>query len=114
MSFHRSHRGRVSAPLPFPPPGGGEVDARRAAGEGGLIGLRTQSMMLWHYPRNLAHAKHDHRRMSKSPAPVIDDHLLLTPVEFARRLRREQTEAEARLWQRLRNGALGVRFRRQH
>ena len=34
-------------------------------------------------------------------------------LEFVRRLRREQTEAEARLWARLRNRALGPKFRRQ-
>ena len=32
----------------------------------------------------------------------------------ARELRREATPAEDALWRRLRNGALGVRFRRQH
>ena len=34
--------------------------------------------------------------------------------ERARRLRRNQTDAEARLWLRLRRNALGVSFRRQH
>ena len=34
--------------------------------------------------------------------------------ERARRLRRNQTDAEARLWSRLRRNALGVSFRRQH
>ncbi len=33
---------------------------------------------------------------------------------FARELRREQTEAERLLWQRLRGRQLGVKFRRQH
>ena len=32
----------------------------------------------------------------------------------ARRLRRQPTEAERRLWQRLRNERLGIAFRRQH
>ncbi len=32
---------------------------------------------------------------------------------FARQLRRDQTDAEARLWARLRNRALGPKFRRQ-
>lgn len=34
-------------------------------------------------------------------------------LELARRLRREPTDAEARLWARVRNRALGPRFRRQ-
>ncbi len=34
--------------------------------------------------------------------------------EFARMLRREQTEAEQSMWQFLRNKNLGVKFRRQH
>ncbi|PKP72417.1 MAG: hypothetical protein CVT83_00180 [Alphaproteobacteria bacterium HGW-Alphaproteobacteria-5] len=34
--------------------------------------------------------------------------------EHARHLRREQTEAEAKLWSRLRRDALGHSFRRQH
>jgi very-short-patch-repair endonuclease len=35
--------------------------------------------------------------------------------ERARRLRREQTDAESKLWQRLRGGQLqGAKFRRQH
>jgi very-short-patch-repair endonuclease len=38
----------------------------------------------------------------------------LSPTEFARELRRDATDAERFLWQRLRNGALGVKFRRQH
>ena len=38
----------------------------------------------------------------------------VSPTEFARRLRQDQTDAERSLWQRLRNGALGVKFRRQH
>jgi very-short-patch-repair endonuclease len=38
----------------------------------------------------------------------------LSPTEFARQLRRDETDAERSLWQRLRNGALGVKFRRQH
>jgi len=32
----------------------------------------------------------------------------------ARRLRREETDAEHRLWMRMRRNQLGVRFRRQH
>ena len=32
----------------------------------------------------------------------------------ARRLRREETDAERRLWTRLRRHQLGIRFRRQH
>lgn len=35
-------------------------------------------------------------------------------VEFAREQRREPTPGEALLWQALRQGRLGVRFRRQH
>ncbi|MBX9842800.1 MAG: DUF559 domain-containing protein [Xanthobacteraceae bacterium] len=36
-------------------------------------------------------------------------------TEFARRLRRDGTDVERRLWQRLRNGQLGdAQFRRQH
>jgi very-short-patch-repair endonuclease len=38
----------------------------------------------------------------------------ISPTEFARELRRDATDAERFLWQRLRNGALGVKFRRQH
>lgn len=34
-------------------------------------------------------------------------------INHARRLRERQTEAEARLWRHLRNGGLGVKFRRQ-
>jgi len=34
--------------------------------------------------------------------------------ERARRLRRDQTDAEQRLWSRLRRNALGKSFRRQH
>jgi very-short-patch-repair endonuclease len=34
--------------------------------------------------------------------------------DAARRLRRDATEAERRLWRALRGGALGVAFRRQH
>jgi hypothetical protein len=34
-------------------------------------------------------------------------------LALVRRLRREQTEAEARLWARLRDRALGPKFRRQ-
>ena len=34
-------------------------------------------------------------------------------LALVRRLRREQTDAEARLWARLRNRALGPKFRRQ-
>ena len=34
-------------------------------------------------------------------------------IEFARRLRREQTDAERKLWSRLRNRGAGVKFRRQ-
>ncbi len=37
-----------------------------------------------------------------------------TPTRWARRLRRDQTDAERRLWQRLRGHQLGVQFRRQH
>ena len=33
---------------------------------------------------------------------------------LARRLRRDSTDVEMRLWQKLRNGQLGVDFRRQH
>lgn len=33
---------------------------------------------------------------------------------FARELRKEQTEAEQKLWQQLRNQKLGFKFRRQH
>lgn len=33
---------------------------------------------------------------------------------FANQLRKSMTEAEQRLWQRLRNRQLGVKFRRQH
>ena len=38
----------------------------------------------------------------------------LLPRDRARRLRRDQTDAERRLWMRLRGHQLGVRFRRQH
>jgi len=40
----------------------------------------------------------------------------LTPTQRsrARQLRRQETDAERRLWSRLRNRALGVKFRRQH
>lgn len=34
-------------------------------------------------------------------------------VDFARNLRRNQTEAEGRLWSRLRNRGVGVKFKRQ-
>jgi very-short-patch-repair endonuclease len=34
-------------------------------------------------------------------------------VEFARHLRRSQTDAEQRLWSRLRNRGVGVKFKRQ-
>ena len=44
----------------------------------------------------------------------LGDHLLPAPREWARQLRRDQTDAERRLWQRLRSGQLGVKFRRQH
>jgi very-short-patch-repair endonuclease len=37
-----------------------------------------------------------------------------TTLETARNLRRTSTDAERKLWQRLRAGQLGVRFRRQH
>jgi len=37
----------------------------------------------------------------------------LRPVHLARRLRRDMTEAERKLWSRLRSGQLGVKFRRQ-
>ena len=43
--------------------------------------------------------------MSPSPRDAIAN---------ARRLRREQTEPERRLWHMLRNGLLGAKFRRQH
>ena len=33
---------------------------------------------------------------------------------LARRLRRDSTDVEMRLWQKLRNGQLGADFRRQH
>lgn len=36
------------------------------------------------------------------------------PRDRARRLRREQTDAERELWMRLRRHQLGVQFRRQH
>lgn len=36
------------------------------------------------------------------------------PVDFARLLRARHTDAERRLWTRLRRTALGVHFRRQH
>ena len=39
---------------------------------------------------------------------------LKTLIAHARRLRHESTEAETRLWRRLRGKQLGVRFRRQH
>ena len=35
-------------------------------------------------------------------------------MDHSKRLRKEQTEAEHRLWQRLRNHQLGMKFRRQH
>jgi very-short-patch-repair endonuclease len=35
-------------------------------------------------------------------------------VGYARTLRKQPTDAEARLWRRLRGKQLGVRFRRQH
>ena len=35
-------------------------------------------------------------------------------IEFAREQRREPTPGECRLWEALRRGRLGVRFRRQH
>jgi very-short-patch-repair endonuclease len=38
----------------------------------------------------------------------------LSTREFARKLRREQTDAERGLWSRLRRKRLGVKFRRQH
>ena len=38
----------------------------------------------------------------------------LLPRNKARRLRRDQTDAERRLWMRLRGHQLGVQFRRQH
>src|SRR5690348_320712 len=38
----------------------------------------------------------------------------LSTREFARKLRREQTDAERGLWSRLRRKQLGVKFRRQH
>lgn len=39
---------------------------------------------------------------------------LRTLIAHARRLRHESTDAETRLWRRLRGKQLGVRFRRQH
>lgn len=45
---------------------------------------------------------------------VIGDRPLVSPTRYARRLRRDETDAERLLWQRLRNRALGVKFRRQH
>jgi very-short-patch-repair endonuclease len=38
----------------------------------------------------------------------------LSALPFRRRLRSEPTDAEARLWQLLRNRQLGAKFRRQH
>ena len=44
-----------------------------------------------------------------------DQSLVQTPIrERVRMLRREAGEAERRLWARLRNHGLGVKFRRQH
>jgi adenine-specific DNA-methyltransferase len=49
-----------------------------------------------------------HVSSMKDPAP-------LSPTAFARRLRRESTDAERQLWRHLRNRAvLGLKFRRQH
>jgi very-short-patch-repair endonuclease len=45
---------------------------------------------------------------------VVGDLPLVSPTEYARQLRRDETDAERHLWQRLRNRALGVKFRRQH
>ena len=46
----------------------------------------------------------------------VNPHFNRTPSKtaFARRLRRDSTNVEMRLWQKLRNRQLGVDFRRQH
>ena len=46
------------------------------------------------------------------PPLVFDE--FPSPTARARSLRRRETDAERRLWQRLRNHQLGARFRRQH
>ena len=56
-------------------------------------------------------SKHSDPASSASDSSVAPR---LAPLEIARKLRKEQTDAEQHLWQRLRRGALGVRFRRQH
>ena len=53
--------------------------------------------------------------MKRTEASTPDPQQLFeAPTQRARRLRRDQTEAERRLWQRLRGGKLGTKFRRQH
>ena len=56
--------------------------------------------------------------LTRSPCPLSMKLVKSTPRgvrERARTLRREQTEAEHKLWQRLRGGQLdGAKFRRQH
>ena len=48
------------------------------------------------------------------PQPESHEPSLLFLVHRAREMRKAPTISEAMLWQRLRRGQLGVRFRRQH
>jgi very-short-patch-repair endonuclease len=48
------------------------------------------------------------------PRPNLFCHAHASPARQGRRLRSVQTDAERRLWMRLRRHQLGVQFRRQH
>jgi len=48
------------------------------------------------------------------PQPESHEPSLLFLVQRAREMRKTPTVSEAMLWQRVRRGQLGVRFRRQH
>ena len=54
------------------------------------------------------------RDMDRSRKPLVRGVADGGKVEFAREQRRAPTQSEERLWQYLRGGGLGVRFRRQH
>jgi very-short-patch-repair endonuclease len=48
------------------------------------------------------------------PRPEAHEPSMWFLVERAREMRKQPTASEAMLWERLRRGQLGVRFRRQH
>ncbi len=56
---------------------------------------------------------HGNQREEKPWRIVINQQVSEEKARLARNMRRNMTPAEAVLWQRLRNGALGVHFRRQ-